>query len=141
MDEPAVEELRRRLAATPIYDLLGVRIERCDTEEVVVRVDVSPDHANLDGWVHGGVLALLADTAMGVAARLTAEAGSRNRTLNVALSFQGGAAVGDGVRCAAQVSNRSRRFVWTNCQIRRVEDGQLVAEGTALHYPSTGHHR
>jgi uncharacterized protein (TIGR00369 family) len=136
MAEQAEEELRRRLAAAPIYGLLGIELERCDREEVAVRVDVGERHANLDGWLHGGVLALLADTAMGIAARLVAEEGARNRTLNVGLSFQSAAKVGDGVRCAARVSNQSRRFVWTSCEIRRIEDGGLIAEGSALHYPS-----
>jgi uncharacterized protein (TIGR00369 family) len=133
-----VDEIRRRLADTPIYALLGIELERCDADEVAVRLDVTDRHANLDGSLHGGMLALLADTAMGVAARLAAEEGARNRTLNAALSFQSGATVGDAVRCAARVTNRSRRFVWTSCEIRRVDGGELVAEGTALHYPSTG---
>ncbi len=136
-DVAAIEDdLRRRLAATPIYELLRVELERCDLDEVCVRITVAKEHANLDGWLHGGVMALMADAAMGFAARLCVPAGARNRTLNVGLSFQSGGRVGEDVRCTARVSRRSGRFIWTTCAFRRVEDDELMAEGSALHYPS-----
>src|ERR1044072_2163750 len=133
---PTPNELRRRPADTPLYGLLGVELEHCDTDEVRVRVAVDERHANLDGWMHGGVMALIADTAMGFAARLHAPATARNQTLSVSLSIQGCGRVGDGGGCTARVSNRSRRFIGQTYTIRRVDDGRLMAEGSALHYPS-----
>jgi len=98
---------------------------------VLLAFDCGPMHANLDGWLHGGIVELVADTAMGFVARLEGEAGVM-RTLHVVVDFQRGARLGDRVECAATMSHRSRQFAWTRCELRRVEGGALVASAAGL---------
>ena len=100
--------------------------------DVVLSFDCAPLHANLDGWLHGGLVELVADTAMGLAARLEADAAATNRTLHLTLDFQEGARLDDRVECAATVMHRTRRFVWTRCELQRADSRVPVAAGSAL---------
>jgi uncharacterized protein (TIGR00369 family) len=52
---------------------LGVRDERAEDGHARLELDAGPDHLNPAGTVHGGVLATLVDTAMGLAARTTTD--------------------------------------------------------------------
>lgn len=130
--EPLIDLLRTRYDNTPIYETLGIEIVRLKPRDVLLAFDCRELHANLDGWLHGGIAELVADTAMGFAARLEAAPGSVNRTLHVAIDFQHGARLGDRVECAATMSHRTRQFGWTRCELRRVADGTPVASGTGL---------
>ena len=48
---------------------LGARAERAEDGRATVRFEATDEHLNPAGTVHGGVLATLVDTAMGLAVR------------------------------------------------------------------------
>src|SRR3954453_3151740 len=48
---------------------LGARAERAEDGRATVRFDATDEHLNPAGTLHGGVLATLVDTAMGLAVR------------------------------------------------------------------------
>jgi uncharacterized protein (TIGR00369 family) len=66
-------------------EVLGLRIERADEVEAVVRMDVPDTLMSPFGAVHGGVIAALFDTglAVAVARRLAAEDRVATHNLNV----------------------------------------------------------
>ena len=99
---------------------------------MLLALDCEPLHANLDGWLHGGLIEFVADTAMGLVARLEGDVTGSNRTLHLSVDFQEGAQVNDRVECAATVVHRTRRFVWTRCDLRRADTGIPVAACTAI---------
>jgi uncharacterized protein (TIGR00369 family) len=68
-DGPEAEALRASIAASPFHTGLGLRIDAASRGTVELSMDVTSDRLNLQGSVHGGVLATLADTAMGLAVR------------------------------------------------------------------------
>lgn len=113
----SAEELAARLAASPIYDLLGLRIVAAGDGEVRVELDCDRRHANVDGAVHGGVLALLADTAMGFAVRTQLEPEWHNKTLDLSIDFVRAARLGDRLRAVARVDQASRRFRWASAEL------------------------
>ena len=113
----SAEELAARLAASPIYDLLGLRIVAAGDGEVRVELDCDRRHANVDGAVHGGVLALLADTAMGFAVRTQLEPDWHNKTLDLSIDFVRAARLGDRLRAVARVDQASRRFRWASAEL------------------------
>lgn len=113
----SAEELAARLAASPIYDLLGLRIVAASDGEVRVELDCDRRHANVDGAVHGGVLALLADTAMGFAVRSQLEPEWYNKTLDLSIDFVRAARLGDRLRAVARVDQASRRFRWASAEL------------------------
>ncbi|HTO74869.1 MAG TPA: PaaI family thioesterase [Thermoanaerobaculia bacterium] len=61
------ERLRGRLAASPALAHLQPVLEELGPDTCTMRLPYRPDLANLSGTVHGGVLAMLADTAVAFA--------------------------------------------------------------------------
>jgi len=62
-----VPELRKTSESMPFNKLLGVRIVRRHTDGVTIECKLRDELLNGAGVVHGGVLASMADTAMGIA--------------------------------------------------------------------------
>jgi uncharacterized protein (TIGR00369 family) len=81
------EELRRRLDASPFHASFGLRVEEAVPGVVRLGFDAKPEHRNLQGLVHGGVLATLADVAMGLAVRTAIPPGRRHVTIEMTVHF------------------------------------------------------
>jgi len=86
-DDRLVDDLRRRVDETPFYGCAGISIVSAREGEVEVAMEVGADHLNIQGLVHGGLLATLADTAMGLAVRTRLEPGSRHVTIQLGVQF------------------------------------------------------
>jgi uncharacterized protein (TIGR00369 family) len=82
-----LRELRRRVEETAFYDWAGISIVSATKGEVEVAMEADPHHLNIQGLVHGGMLATLADTAMGLAVRTTLEPASRHVTIQLGVQF------------------------------------------------------
>lgn len=80
-------ELRERLAGSPFHTWLGVEVVDAGDGWVRVAIDAGDEHINLQGLVHGGLLATLADTAMGLALRTSLEPGRRHVTIAMHVQF------------------------------------------------------
>ena len=61
-----VPELRETSESMPFNKLLGVRIVRRHSDGVTIECKLRDELMNAAGVVHGGVLATMADTAMGI---------------------------------------------------------------------------
>ena len=62
-----LERLRGRLAKSPALGLLGASLEEIALDRAVLRLPYREEISNGSGTVHGGVLAMLADTAVAFA--------------------------------------------------------------------------
>ena len=82
-----VDELRERLRASPFYRWSGIELVDARPGAADVAFEAGTDHVNLQGFVHGGVLATLADTAMGLAVRTSLEPGRRHVTVQLGIEF------------------------------------------------------
>jgi uncharacterized protein (TIGR00369 family) len=80
-------DLRARMAATPFYGWMGLTLLDARPGEVELALDAEPGHLNLQGLVHGGVLATLADTAGGLAIRTKLGPGRRHVTVQLGVQF------------------------------------------------------
>ena len=89
MDEPTaiVEELRSRVARSTFHRTFGMEVDDADRGEVVLGWEAREEHLNLQGLVHGGVLATLLDTAMGLAIRSALEPGRRHVTIEMGVHY------------------------------------------------------
>jgi len=85
--EALVEGLRERLRDTPFYRWSKIELVDAGSGEAEVAFEAGPEHVNLQGLVHGGMLATLADTAMGLAVRTTLEPGRRHVTVQLGIEF------------------------------------------------------
>ena len=126
----SVDELAARLAASPIYDLLGVAIVAAGDGEVHMELACDRRHANVDGVVHGGLLAFVADTAMGLAIRTQIVPGWHIKTLDLSIEFVRGARQDDRLAVVARVDESSRRFRWASARLEA--GGALVARARSL---------
>jgi acyl-CoA thioesterase len=81
---------------------------------------------NHSGFVHGGMISTLADSAMGRSVRTLKPGVVRAMSFDLKLSFITAAKVGDTLRAKAHVIHAGRRTVVTECRIEG-PDGKLVA--------------
>jgi uncharacterized protein (TIGR00369 family) len=89
MDQPAdlLEDLRDRLAASGFHAWAGIQVVEATTGAVTVSVTVDERHVNLQGFVHGGMLAILADTACGLSVRSAIEPGRLHITTDLDIHY------------------------------------------------------
>ena len=80
-------ELRRRLEASPFHTWAGMEVVGASEGAVTVAMEVGDRHVNLQGLVHGGMLAILADTACGLAIRSAIEPGRLHITTDLDIHY------------------------------------------------------
>jgi uncharacterized protein (TIGR00369 family) len=108
----ASERLRR---SNPINHF-GFVLERAERGRVVFRMPVLELHKQIHRVVHGGVLAMLADTAGGFAASLAAPVGSRVVTIEMKINFL--EPVGHGeVKADARILRQGRSTSVVDCEV------------------------
>jgi uncharacterized protein (TIGR00369 family) len=104
LDERYMEELRERVARSPFHGWVGIRLARVEPGESELTLDLEPHHFNPQKIVHGGIISLMADTAIGVALRSRLRPGLTHRTAQLNVHF-----------------------------LRSADSGRVVAKGRALH--------
>ena len=85
--ETLITDLRDRLQDSEFYRWAGVEVVDASPGLVEVVFEANSQHLNLQGLVHGGILATLADTAMGLAVRTALEPGRRHVTVQLGIEF------------------------------------------------------
>jgi uncharacterized protein (TIGR00369 family) len=88
------------------------------------------DMANHAGFVHGGMISALADSAMGRSLRTLKPGVSRAMSFDLKLTFISAAKVGETLRATGQVVHAGRRTAVTDCRVEG-RDGRLVATASA----------
>jgi uncharacterized protein (TIGR00369 family) len=86
-DGDLLHDLRERLAASEFHTWAGMEVLEATAGEITVAMDVRDRHVNLQGLVHGGMLAILADTVCGLSIRSAMEAGRLHVTTDMDIHF------------------------------------------------------
>lgn len=99
-------------AASPFNELVGPLHEQRGDGVVALGLRVEKKHANSRGICHGGVLATLADLALGYA--LAVRIGSRKGfvTAHLDLDYAGAAQVGDWIESQVEVQRVGSRLAF-----------------------------
>ncbi|MGH8709034.1 MAG: PaaI family thioesterase [Burkholderiales bacterium] len=99
-------------AASPFNELVGPLHEKRATGVVSIGLQVADKHCNSRGFCHGGVLATLADLALGYA--LMAKTGSRSGfvTAHLDLDYAGAAERGDWIHSEVEVQRVGSRLAF-----------------------------
>jgi uncharacterized protein (TIGR00369 family) len=87
------------------------------------------DMANHSGFVHGGMISALADSAMGRSLRTIKPGVSRAMSFDLKLSFISPAEVGESLRATGHVVHAGRRTAVAECTVE-APGGRLVATAT-----------
>ncbi|AKT52609.1 hypothetical protein ADJ73_05190 [Arsenicicoccus sp. oral taxon 190] len=100
-------------------------------DDVGVRLVPTEEHANVNGGVHGGVLATLLDSVMGQAARNHLPEDKSAVTVSLTVTFLNPAAVGEELVASAEVRKEGGSLVMMEADVVRAEDERPVAHGVA----------
>jgi uncharacterized protein (TIGR00369 family) len=114
----------------PALDTLAIDPVEVQEGRAVFEMTPAQWHYNPIGGVHGGVLATLADTALGCAVHSRLPAGTGYSTLEVKLNFVRPVTTATGrIRCVAQVLSFGRRAATAEARITD-SNGKLYAHAT-----------
>jgi uncharacterized protein (TIGR00369 family) len=118
------------LPLNTIAQTLGYDVSEAESGRVVVTLVPNDSHLNPSGTVHGGLAAILLDSAMGLAIWSTLEKGLGQTTLEFKISLIRPITPGMGaIRAEGTVLNRGRRVGTAEGRITD-ERGRLLAHGT-----------
>ena len=127
----AIPEGFHRLAGlSPFNALVGPLYEKRDGEVVSIGVVIEQKHTNSRGICHGGVLATIADLALGYA--MLAKSGDKGSflTAHLAVDFAGSARPGEFVHSSVEIQRVGSRMAFANCYL--MAGGKPIVRASAI---------
>ena len=112
---------------SPFLRHVGLEIGMSEGGEGHVSLSIQPHHLQAAGQVHGGLIAVLADTAMFRAVRSLLGPGQRTTTVELKVNFLENTSSGR-LTASARVVNKHDRLLVGDIEITS-EDGRLIAQG------------
>ena len=112
---------------SPFLRFVGVEIDLSESGVGRVHLSILPHHLQAAGQVHGGLIAVLVDTAMFRAVRSLLGPGQRTTTIELKVNFLESASSGRLTATARVVSNADRLIVG-DIEVA-ADDGRLIAQG------------
>ena len=110
------EGFRKLERLSPFNALVGPLYERRDGDAVSIGLAIEAKHTNSRGICHGGVLATLADLALGYA--MLAKSGDRGFvTAHLAVDYAGAAKAGDWIESRVEIQRVGSRLAFANCYL------------------------
>ncbi|MFN2543645.1 MAG: PaaI family thioesterase [Actinomycetota bacterium] len=95
LDERYLQEIRQRVETSPFHQWAGMSLLSVGHGRSEVAMDLGDHHFNPQRIVHGGVIAAMADTSIGLALRSMLKPGFTHRTAQLNVHFL---AKGEGAR-------------------------------------------
>jgi acyl-coenzyme A thioesterase 13 len=117
---------------SPIAELLGPIYYKGGSYELSLGLFAQPKHANLRGSVHGGVLASIADMALGYTLAFSSDPPAGLVTANLTIDYAGSAKIGDWIHTQTDVQRQGGRLAFANCYIYVGEQRICRASGVFL---------
>lgn len=122
------ERLLKLYDVNPFVGLLGLKVAGIGEGEATLTMPVTHEvHGNLYGVAHGGALASLADTVMGVSC---ATLSKRVVTLEMNMNFISSAPAGETVTANAKVIHDGKQTMVVEAELRGSERLVAKARGT-----------
>ena len=110
------EGFRKLERLSPFNALVGPLYERRDGDAVSIGLVIEAKHTNSRGICHGGVLATLADLALGYA--MLAKSGDKGFvTAHLAVDYAGAAKAGDWIESRVEIQRVGSRLAFANCYL------------------------
>jgi acyl-coenzyme A thioesterase 13 len=117
---------------SPVTELIGPVYSRGTGLELELGLHAQPKHCNLRGNVHGGIMAVLADMALGYTLALSSEPPVSMVTANLSLDYSGSAQVGDWLTTRTDVQRKGGRLAFASCYIWARDQRIVRASGVFL---------
>lgn len=114
----APKGFREMTGLSPFNALVGPLYQRRDDKGVSIGLRIEQKHANSRGVCHGGLLATLADLALGYALLAESETLSGNFfTVQLAVDYASPANVGDWIESQVEIQHAGARLAFANCYL------------------------
>jgi uncharacterized protein (TIGR00369 family) len=110
-------EFRPLFRSSPVLELIGPLYCRGEGHDLVVGLRVEAKHCNARGTAHGGILATLADVALGYTMAFSSTPPASLVTANLTLDFAGTAKIGDWLQAHVDVQKKGSRLSFANCYL------------------------
>ena len=121
---------RERANRTPMQALFDLHLETWEPDRAVFAYQIRPEHLNRRGRLHGGVLAMLLDTASGYCGCFTSVPGGRVDAVTLSLTTNFVSSVREGRLLAEARRTGGGRSVFFAEAYVRDEAGRLIASST-----------
>src|SRR6266567_4081334 len=115
------------LAPSRVWGWLGLQLVETGEGVVIVAATTTEDMANHSGFVHGGMISTLADSAMGRSVRTLKPGVVRAMSFDLKLNFINAAKLGERLVAVGRVVHAGRRTAVTECRVVEAHGGRLVA--------------
>jgi uncharacterized protein (TIGR00369 family) len=116
--------------SSPLLDLLGPFYGKGSGRELVIGLHVEEKHLNSRGTVHGGVLAAMADVALGYSTAFAADPPRRQTTASLTIDYTGSAKPGEWIEARLEWAKTGKHLTFANCYITSGENP--VARASAV---------
>jgi uncharacterized protein (TIGR00369 family) len=100
-------------------------------EELSIGLRIERKHLNSRGICHGGVLATLADLALGYAMHAKAKGAGGFVTAHLAVDYAGAARAGDWIESRVEIQRIGSRLAFANCYLLSGE-GRAIVRASAI---------
>jgi uncharacterized protein (TIGR00369 family) len=136
-------DFRPLFRTSPVLDLIGPLYGKGEGVDLVIGLRVAEKHCNARGTIHGGILATLADVALGYTMAFATTPPTALITANLTLDFAGTAKIGDWLETHVDVQRQGSRLSFANCYIsvggdRIVRASAVFLVGGRLDAPAAG---
>lgn len=115
--------------SSPLTDPWEPLYSKREAMQVTIGLLITTAHTNSRGFVHGGLIAALADNAMGLSCAEQHEGGSVGVTINLSIDYLSVAHVGDWVEFRTQVAKVGRSISVAECHVVVAE--RVIARANA----------
>jgi len=116
--------------SSPALDLIGPVHASGAGADLVLGLCVELKHCNSRGTIHGGILATLADVALGHATAFSTEPPTALTTASLMLDYAGAAKIGDWIEVHVDIQKLGSRLAFANAYITL--DGQRIVRASAV---------
>jgi uncharacterized protein (TIGR00369 family) len=113
-------------AVSRLWTWLGLQTVELGEGTAIIEMKATEDMANHSGFVHGGMISTLADSAMGRSLRTLKPGVVRAMSFDLKLNFISAAKIGETLRATGRVVHAGRRTMVTECRVEGA-DQRLVA--------------
>lgn len=115
---------------SPYLDLIGPLYCTGNGAQLVIGFRVQEKHTNARGLLHGGVLASVADVALGYGLATSKTPPASMLTANLTLDYSGSAKLGEWVETSLDIQKLGSRLAFANAYFH--VDAQRIARASAV---------
>jgi uncharacterized protein (TIGR00369 family) len=124
-----MDDIAALIAGSAFHGWMGIELVDAREGEVTIALEAQPHHLNLQGLLHGGILATLADTATGLAVRTKLEPDRRHVTIAMSVHYLSAGAPGT-ITAIGRTVRVGRQIAHAEAEIRDAR-GKLLATAQA----------